>query len=183
MTPTRRTACVIMLGLAQTLGWGTTYYLPAILAGPMAAELGVGVGAVFAAFSGALIVSAALGPMAGRMIDRSGGRGALTLSSLVFAAGLATLGLAQGYPMLLAGWLLLGAGMSFGLYEAAFATLVAALGREARGPITGVTLIAGFASTVCWPLTALMDAELGWRGACLVWARAHLLIGLPLNLT
>lgn len=183
MDPTRRTSCVIMLGLAQTLGWGTTYYLPAILAAPMADDLGIGVGAVFAAFSGALIASALLGPLAGRMIDHNGGRGALTLSSMVFAAGLATLALAQGFPMLLAGWLLLGVGMSFGLYEAAFATLVAALGRDARGPITGVTLIAGFASTVCWPLTALMDAELGWRGACLVWAAAHLLVGLPLNMT
>ena len=72
--------------------------------------------------------------------------------------------------------------MAFGLYEAAFATLAGAFGREARGAITGVTLIAGFASTIGWPLTAWAEAELGWRGACLLWAGMQLVLALPLNL-
>jgi predicted MFS family arabinose efflux permease len=69
-----------------------------------------------------------------------------------------------------------------GLYEAAFATLTAILGREARGAITGVTLIAGFASTIAWPLTAWMEARWGWRGACFGWATLHLTLGLAMNL-
>ena len=68
-----------------------------------------------------------------------------------------------------------------GLYDPAFATLAGLYGRAARGPITGITLIAGFASTVGWPLSALLEAHFGWRGACLVWAALNLLIGLPLN--
>jgi hypothetical protein len=52
---------------------------------------------------------------------------------------------------------------------------------DARRSITGITLLAGFASTVCWPISAYMEAEIGWRGACFVWAAAHVVIGLPLN--
>jgi len=76
----------------------------------------------------------------------------------------------------------LGFGMALGLYDAAFATLAEIYGRDARGPITGITLIAGFASTVGWPLSAFLDAELGWRGKCFVWAAMHVAIGLTLNL-
>jgi hypothetical protein len=43
-------------------------------------------------------------------------------------------------------------------------------------------LIAGFASTVGWPLTAWGLSTIGWRDTCFAWAAAHLLIGLPLNL-
>jgi len=176
-----RSRTVIALGSAQTLAWGSTYYLPAILAVPMARDLGVSTGWVFGAFSAALLVSAVLGPLAGRRIDRYGGRDVLALSNLVFAAGLALLGLAEGPAGLAAGWLVLGLGMSMGLYEAAFATLAGIYGRGARGAITGITLLAGFASTVCWPITAALEAEFGWRAACFAWAAAHLLLGLPLN--
>src|SRR5262249_21288314 len=79
------------------------------------------------------------------------------------------------------GWAVLGIGMAMGLYDAAFAALTAVYGLEARGPITGITLIAGFASTVGWPLTALMNSAMGWRETCLVWAAVNLLVVLPLN--
>jgi MFS family permease len=177
----RQTAVVIGLGAAQTLAWGSTYYLPAILAVPMTRDLGVSTGYVFGAFSAALVVSAVLGPFAGRRIDLFGGRDVLAVSNLVFATGLAALGLAQGIGLLLAGWLIIGVGMAMGLYEAAFSTLAGIYGAKARGAITGITLLAGLASTICWPISAIMDAEIGWRAACFVWAAAHLAIGLPLN--
>ena len=176
-----RTAVVIGLGTAQTLAWGSTYYLPAILAAPMARDLGVSTGSVFGAFSAALVAAAVLGPLAGRRIDLFGGRDVLAVSNLVFAAGLAMLGLAQGIGLLLAGWLVIGVGMAMGLYEAAFSTLAGIYGAKARGAITGITLLAGLASTICWPISAVMEAEIGWRAACFVWAAAHLAIGLPLN--
>ena len=71
--------------------------------------------------------------------------------------------------------------MAMGLYDPAFATLTGLYGRAARGPITGITLIAGFASTVGWPLSAFLNAQFGWRDACLIWAALHIVIGLPLN--
>ncbi len=168
------------LGTAQTLAWASSYYLPAMLAAPMARDLGILTAAVYAAFSGAMTVSALTGPGAGRLIDRHGGV-VLAATSVLFACGLALLGLAQGVWSMTAAWLVLGVAMGAGLYEAAFASLVRLYGHDARGAITGITLIAGFASTVGWPLSAWMDSHLGWRGACLGWAALHLLIGLPLN--
>ena len=78
-------------------------------------------------------------------------------------------------------WLILGIGMSLGLYDSAFATLGVIYGSTARSAITGITLIAGFASTFGWPLSALGVADHGWRFTCFAWASAHFLIGLPLN--
>lgn len=172
---------VLALGTSQTLAWASSYYLPAILAAPMARDLGVSASWVFGAFSAALVLSALLGPAVGRAIDLRGGRGVLALSNVVLAAGLVLLAAAPGPAVMAAAWLVLGVGMTMGLYDAAFATLAGLYGRAARGPITGITLIAGFASTVGWPLSAVMEDAIGWRGACLAWAGLHLALGLPLN--
>ena len=174
---------VIRLGIAQTLAWGSSYYLPAIVAAPIAQELGVSVPAIFAAFSVALIVSALLGPYAGRLIDRYGGQPVLSASSVIFALGLIALGFANGSAGLFSAWLVIGVGMGSGLYESAFSALVVLYGGRSRGAITGITLIAGFASTVGWPLTAFLETHIGWRGACFAWAALHLTIGLALNLS
>lgn len=176
-----RTSVVWGLGIAQTLAWASSYYLPAILAVPMARDLGVSTPTVFAAFSVALVVSAVLGPAAGKTIDHHGGRPVLTVTSLVFALGLAALALAQGPIGLFAGWIILGVAMAAGLYEAAFATLVRLYGKDARSAITGITLLAGFASTVGWPLSTWLELEWGWRATCLAWAGLHLMVALPLN--
>jgi MFS family permease len=176
-----RKATVAALGAAQTLAWASSYYLPAILAAPIAADLGVSTPTVFAAFSGALAVSALVGAKAGAAIDRFGGRPVLMFTNVVFALGLACLGMSQGLLSLLGAWVVLGIAMGCGLYDAAFATLVRLYGKDARSTITGVTLIAGFASTVGWPATALLEANFDWRVACFVWAALHLLVGLPLN--
>ncbi|WP_455288267.1 MFS transporter [Cupriavidus necator] len=174
---------IARLGVAQTLAWGSTYYLPAMLATSMARDLGISTPTVFAAFSAALIVSAILGPSAGRLIDRTGGRPVLVGTSLIFAIGLAALGMAQGVVGMFVAWLIIGIGMGSGLYEAAFATLVALYGNRSRNAITGITLIAGFASTVGWPLSTFLESHIGWRGACLSWAALHLTLGLALNLS
>ncbi len=182
LTPFNQRAVVTALGTTQTIGYASSYYLPAVLASPMSAELGSSSVLVFTAFSLAMVVSAIVGPSVGARIDRLGGRGTLIWSNLVFAAGLFMLAAAHGHLALFAGWGLIGLGMGMGLYEAAFATLAGIYGREARGPITGITLIAGFASTVGWPMTGLMLAEWGWREACIGWALIHLFIALPLHL-
>ena len=173
---------VTVLGTTQTLAWASSYYLPAILADPMARDLGVSTASVFAAFSVSMVISALLGPRVGRTIDLVGGREVLAVSNLLMAGGLIGLGLSRsGLHMWLA-WGVLGAGMGLGLYDAGFATLGRIYGAMARRPITGITLLAGFASTVGWPLSAWGLADLGWRHTCFAWAAAHLLIGLPLNL-
>jgi MFS family permease len=173
---------IAALGTTQTLAWASSYYLPAILADPIAHDLGISSNWIFAAFSGALVISAVLGPRIGRQIDRVGGRQVLCLSNLTIAGGLALLGFAASIPMLVVAWLLLGIGMGLGLYDAAFAALGRIYGDTARGAISGITLFAGFASTVGWLLTAWGLQTIGWRDTCFAWAAANILIGLPINL-
>ncbi|GAC1342308.1 MAG: MFS transporter [Bradyrhizobium sp.] len=177
----RQLPIILALGTTQTLAWASSYYLPAILADPIARDLGVSSNWVFAAFSASLLISALLGPRVGRQIDLVGGRSVLSASNLTLAAGLTLLGVAYSIPVLMAAWLLLGVGMGFGLYDAAFGALGRIYGDAARRPITGITLLAGFASTIGWPLTALGLEQIGWRETCFAWAAAHILIGLPLN--
>jgi MFS family permease len=179
--PAPRWVVVSGVGITQTLAWGSTYYLPAILAGSMASGTGLTRSWVFGAFSASLLVAAGLGPLIGRTIDRRGGRQVLVVSNIVMAIGLSVLATADSAVGLGAAWVVLGVGMALGLYDAAFATLAVLYGNNARGAITGITLIAGFASTIGWPLTAALEAELGWRGACLVWAALHCVVGLPVN--
>jgi len=179
----RRSTTVVALGLAQTLAWASSYYLPAMLAQPMARTLGLATPDIFAAFSGALVVSALVGPRAGRLIDQQGGRRVLAGTSLLFAGGLALMAMSRGFASLLLAWVVMGIAMGSGLYEAAFATLVRLHRLESRHMITGITLIAGFASTVGWPLSAWLAAQWGWREACWTWAALHVLVGLPLNLS
>jgi MFS family permease len=177
----RRLPVILALGTTQTLAWASSMYLPAILADPIAHDLGVSPNWIFGAFSVALVLAALLGPRIGREIDLAGGRSVLSISNLVLAAGLALLGLTTSIPLLVIAWLLLGVGMALGLYDAAFAALGRIYGDAARGAITGITLIAGFASTVGWPLTAWGLHTIGWRETCFAWAAAQILIGLPIN--
>jgi MFS family permease len=172
---------VLRLGTTQTLAWASSYYLPALLAAPLAASLDIPVTHVFGAFTLALVVSALVGPTAGRAIDTHGGRSVLRVTSLLFAIGLVALGLAQAEWQVWAAWCVIGLAMGSGLYDAAFATLVRLYPVSARQAITGITLIAGFASTVGWPLTAWWIEAMGWRGTCFAWAALHIAIGLPLH--
>lgn len=147
----------------------------------MSASLHVSRAWFFGFVSASLLLSGLLGPIAGRTIDRYGGRAVLAATNLVFAAGLLLMAAAQGPLGLAAAWAILGIGMGFGLYEAAFATVAGLYGREARSAITGITLLAGFASTVGWPVSTFLIGHIGWRGACVAWAALQLGVGLPLN--
>ena len=172
---------VTTLGVTQTLAWASSYYLPAILAAPICKSLHISDTWFFGMFSAALLLSGLLGPTAGRMIDRRGGRDVLAATNLIFVGGLVALSMASGLVSLALAWAIIGVGMGYGLYEAAFATATGLLGRNARSAITGITLFAGFASTIGWPATSLFIHAFGWRGACLSWAILHLVLGLPLN--
>ena len=172
---------VVVIGTTQTLAWASSYYLPAILGAPIAAALDLPQSVFFAIFSGSLLLAAALGPAVGWLIDRQGGRTVLAASSVVLALGLVLLAMAEGIASLVLAWTVLGVGIAMGLYDPAFAALTWLYGREARGAITGITLIAGFASTIGWPLSAVLAHAFGWRAACLAWAGLDLLVAAPLN--
>jgi MFS family permease len=122
-------------------------------------------------------------PHVGRHIDEFGGRPVLAFSSVFLGCGLLGLAFAHSLLVYFAAWLLIGIGMGAGLYDAAFSTLGRLYGDKARQAITTLTLWGGFASTVCWPLSAYLVETLGWRGACLVYAAIQLGISLPVHLT
>jgi hypothetical protein len=118
----------------------------------------------------------------GRQIHARGGRPVLAASALLLAAGLAILAAAPTLLVFVTGWVVIGCGMSAGLYDAAFSTLGRLYGQAARHHITTLTLFGGFASTACWPLSAYLLAHLGWRGTCLAYAAIHLGVCLPIYL-
>jgi MFS family permease len=173
-------AIVTVLGVAQILAWGSSYYLLAVLAKPIAAETGWSMAWIVGGLSLGLLVAGIVSPRVGKSIQRFGGRLVLIASALFLATGLIGLALADSLPFYIAAWLVLGAGMGAGLYDAAFGTLGRLFGQRARMAITTLTLFGGFASTVCWPLSALMVSEFGWRNACLAYAAIHLALLLPL---
>ena len=180
--PASRLVTITALGIAQILGWGTSLYFPAVLAPPIVADTGWSLAWVVSGASLGLLVAGLLLPLVGGAIDRHGGRPVLAASSLLHAAGLSIVGLAPTIPVYLLGWIVIGGGMGSGLYDAVFAALGKLYGREARTPITNLTLFGGFSSTICWPLSALLAESVGWRGACLIYAAMHLIIALPLQL-
>ena len=177
------TRLTIRLGLTQIIGWGSGFYLPAILAVPISASLGINTETFFWAFTLSLLVSGLLGPQVGKAIDRLGGRKVLPVGSMAFATGLALLATATSTPQLFVAWVFIGIGGSMGNYDAAFATAVNFFGNKSNGVIAGITVFAGFSSTLSWPLTQFLFENFGWQIAVWVWFALHLLIGLPLHLT
>jgi predicted MFS family arabinose efflux permease len=170
------------LGVTQILSWGSSYYLPAVLAKPIAADTGWPLSLVVGGLSLGLLASGLVAPRVGRTIDRLGGRPVLAFSSVLIASGQVLLALSTALPVYFLAWLVMGIGMGSGLYDAAFSTLGRLYGEGARRAISSLTLWGGFASTVCWPLSAYLAEALGWRGACLVYAALQVGVCLPIHL-
>ncbi|MBP2197587.1 MFS transporter [Pantoea cypripedii] len=157
---------IITLGLVQILSWGGSFYLMAVMANPIVAETGWSQQWVYGALSLGILVSGLLAPLSGRLIARARGRSLLAASGAVMAIGLVMMGASHSLLLFLFAWVIIGVGMAMGLYDALFATLGTLYGGQARGAITGITLISGFCTTLVWPGTALLIHWLEWRGAC-----------------
>ena len=173
---------VAFLGIAQIVSWGTLFYAIGVLGPAMRKDLGVSELFLFTAFTGGLLVSGALAPLAGRMIDRHGGRVVMSLGSVLGVVSMALLAAAPNAAVMVIGWLLAGAAMAGALYDPAFATLSQHAGERYRRAVTALTLFGGFASTAFWPLSHLLLEAWGWRATFAVYAAMHLLICLPIHL-
>ena len=172
---------ISLIGLAQVIASASSQYLPAVIAGPGGQELGISPTMFFVGVSVALVRSALIGPSVGRMVDRVGGRPMLMLSNVFYALGLGLLSIADGVAMIVLANVVMGCALAGGQFEAAFATLVRLFGKDSRNAITGITLIAGFASFVGWTVSVQVLDLWGWQGVCRFWAGVHLLIALPLH--
>lgn len=173
---------VIALGFTQLLGWGSTFYLPATLGDAMAASLSLPREVIVGGVTMMVIASAIASPAVGRIADRGGARVLLAGGSLLLAAGLLVLSQAQGLAGFIVAWLLLGLGGALALSVTPNVALIQVAGDNARAGVAALSLTVGMTSTVCFPVTAWMAGEIGWRGACLVFAAVQLLVALPLHL-
>jgi MFS family permease len=126
------------------------------------------------AFSLALAVQGLAAPHVGRLIDRGGAPWGFPLGTIGALMGLAALTQVGALWQFYAVWAWLGLMMGFTLYDATFSVVTRARGPQARAGITAITLAAGFASTLAYPLTAFVTAEADWRAA--VWALAGLVL-------
>lgn len=170
------------IGIGQILAWGSSYYLPAVLSGPVSKATGWPQGWVIGALSLGLLTSGLVSPRIGHLIQRFGGRPVLAASAVLLATGHLMQATAPNLPIFVVSWLVIGLGMGAGLYDPAFATLGRLYGQNARSAITQVTLFGGFASTVCWPLSAFLVEHVGWRGTSFTYAAINIAIVLPLYL-
>jgi MFS family permease len=175
------TPLITALGIAQIISWGSLFYAIGVLGSAMRKELGVSELFLFGAFTAGLLVSGTLAPLAGRLIDRRGGRFVLTGGTVLAAAAMGILAVAHHPAVMVAGWLVAGAAMAACLYDPAFATLSQHAGERYRRAVTALTLFGGFASTVFWPLSHLLLEAWGWRVTFGVYAGLHVFVCLPIH--
>ncbi|MBL8567564.1 MAG: MFS transporter [Phreatobacter sp.] len=170
------------LAVTQITGWGTTYWIPAMLAGPLERDIGLTAEAVFGGVTVMLLVSAVVAPRFGRLIDAHGSRWPMVAGSLVLALALLVISQATGTVSYLAGWVLIGIGMPLALTQAAAAAMAQIAGPKARQAIGLLMMIGGLSSSVFWPLSAFLEANVGWRQMCMLFALAHVVICAPIHL-
>ncbi|MDE2364840.1 MAG: MFS transporter [Hyphomicrobiales bacterium] len=173
-------AAVWGVGAAQLYAWGVIYYPFSVTGKLIAADVGVSLEAAFFGFSLLLIMGALTAPLAGRLIDRIGGRPVMTLGCLFGAASLAYAATVSGPVAFFASYVALGLATSVTLYDASFASIVQVAGDQGRRAITYVTFLGGFASTVFWPITAWLCDEWGWRATYFVFAAGLVLFSAPI---
>jgi len=166
---------VAALGATQVIGYGSIYYAFPILAPAVAQEFGVGEPFLFGLLSAGLLLGGLAAPSLGGLIDRIGAGRVMTAGSLIMALLLALLAAAPNIYVF-GGLTLLIELFSFAvLYDAAFALLAQKRPGDTRKAITRLTLIAGFASTIFWPLSGVLVEAVGWRGTQVIFAASHIL--------
>jgi predicted MFS family arabinose efflux permease len=157
------------LAVTQTVGYGVLQYAFPVLLTPIAADLHASTAAVTGAMTTSIIVSAAAAIPVGRWLDRHGGRALMTFGSIVGVTAVLAWSRVHTVAQLYAVFVLIGLAWAASLYDAAFPVVIAASPTERRNrSILAITIVAGFASTIFLPLTAILLSDLGWRTTLLV---------------
>lgn len=181
MTTRTPIAAVLILGLTQIIGYGTLYYSFSILAPDMAKDLAWSTEWVFGALSAALLIGGLTAPWLGSLIDRIGAGRVMTIGSAVAALALIACAYAPGKATYVLALIAIETAANLVQYGAAFALLVQLQPAAASRSITYLTLIAGFASTIFWPITTALHAQFSWQTVYLIFAGLNLAICLPLH--
>jgi MFS family permease len=178
----RLVAAVVGLGVTQMVGWGTSFSAMAVLGTRIGADLDLAREAVFAGITILLVVSGAMSPVCGRYLDKHGPRDLMAAGSLLGAIALTCMAVAKGPALFWVGWVFFGAYVAMALTNVVLPATLMIAGASARRAVTGLTIVGGLTSALFLPLTAWLDALLGWRMTLLVFALLHLLIALPIVL-
>ncbi|WP_439892479.1 MFS transporter [Ralstonia sp. 25C] len=173
---------VLLLGLAQTVSWGTLYFTFTVFLAPMHDTLGWARPFLAGGFSLGLLVWALCSFWVGRALDRWPARRVMGTGTMLAAGSLLAWSLVSHPTAFLLLWLPIGVAMATTLYDPAFVVLRQAFGDAYQRPIIGLTLIAGFSSTICIPLAQWGVEHIGWRHTLQVFALAQVLICLPVHL-
>ena len=177
----RPATAVLALGLTQIIGYGTLYYSFSVLAPGMGQEFGLSTEWMFAAFSVSLLISGLSAPWIGAWIDRAGAGRVMTVGSLVAALALGACALAANSAMLVGGLIAIQIASALVQYTSSFTLLVQINPARAQRTITQLTLIAGFSSTLFWPLTSALHDHMDWHHVYGLFAVLHLVICFPVH--
>lgn len=172
---------VLRLGLAQTISWGTLYFTFTVFLAPMHDTLGWAQPFLAGGFSLGLLVWALCTFLVGRALDRWPARRVMGAGSALAAASLLAWSRVGNETAFLLLWLQMGVAMATTLYDPAFVVLRQTFGDAYQRPIVGLTLIAGFASTIYIPLAQWGVEHIGWRHTLLAFSLLHLLVCLPIH--
>ena len=155
----------LTLGFTETVSWGVLFYAFSVLVEPMQVELGWTRAELTGAFSIALIVLAIAGVGVGHWLDRRGPRLLMTAGSILGVALVLAWSQVRDLGSFYLIWILMGLCWSATLYSPAFATITAHFRERRTEALTVVTLMAGLASTIFYPITAWLVSAVGWRSA------------------
>ncbi|KAA6474644.1 MFS transporter [Agrobacterium sp. ICMP 7243] len=174
-------SAILALGLTQIIGYGSLYYSFSILAPAMARDLNWSSEWIFGALSAALLIGGLAAPTMGKWIDRFGAGRVMTGGSAIAAAALVACALSTGKVAFIVSLIAIETASNLVQYGAAFALLVQIKPQGAQRSITYLTLIAGFASTIFWPITTALHQHMSWQQVYLVFAALNLLVCLPIH--
>ncbi len=162
---------IAVLAVTQTIGYGVLSYAFPVLLTPIAHELGASTAVVTGAFTACIVAAAAASIPVGRLLDKHGGRALLTCGSATAAALVLAWSQVTAIWQLYAVFVLIGLASATMLYEAAFPVIVAATHPQRRdNALLAVTIVAGFASSIFFPLTGLLLEHHGWRTTLIILA-------------
>ncbi len=173
---------ILFLAIAQTLLWAGLYYIFPALFARWEISLGYSKTAIASAFTSAIIISSILAPFVGNLIDRGYGRSILVGSSILGAIGLIALSFSSGFLIFFVSWSVIGIALSGCLYEPCFAYVTKVRGTKAKDAIIFITLIAGFAGTVSFPVSNIFADLINWQASARIFAGVILFFVVPILL-
>jgi MFS family permease len=179
-TPPWRNNKLWSLAVAETLSWACLFYVfPALLL-RWKESFGWSISQLSIGFTLALIASALTGMIAGRIIDSGHSRKLMPFSVVIGAILLSLLPAVVAIWQFYLIWFLIGCTLAGCLYQPCFSYLTRIFQEDAKNSIIMITLIAGFASTISYPICSIVSEFYSWETTIYFMSGILCLISAPL---